>query len=280
MRIRVIGSAAGKPTPRPFCDCRVCRHATRHGGKNVRTRTHAHLFLDGDVGAEPRYAIDLSPDLPSQMVRGGFRLTRLEHLLVTHAHADHLFVDGLRWRPSIRSAFDDLPVLTVYGSSAVADRILDGGTDLAELRLRFQVIEPGQRFRAGEVDVLALEANEIPAPALNYVVANGGRRALLAWDTAPWPDSTWSQIEGERVDAVFTECTAFGPDLEPGPRHMTFDQVREMRAGLIARGVMSPETPHITVHQGDNGGLTHDEMVELGARHGITPSYDGFELSV
>lgn len=168
----------------------------------------------------------------------------------------------------------------MYGSSAVADAVREGNPDLEALRLRVQVVAPGERFRAGALDVLAIEANEVPAPALNYVVSQDGRRALFAWDTAPWTEAAWSQIEGEQVDAVFTECTTFCSGIEAGPRHLTFDQVREMRARLIEQDIMMEQTPHITVHQGDNGGLTHAEMMELGAGHGVTPSYDGFELTV
>ena len=53
-----------------------------------------------------------------------------------------------------------------------------------------------------------------------------------------------------------------------------------MKEGLSALGCVQEDTPYVTVHVGDNGGLTYAEACELTAPYGITVGYDGLQLEV
>ena len=49
---------------------------------------------------------------------------------------------------------------------------------------------------------------------------------------------------------------------------------------LLPYCCINAKTPFVTVHMGDNGGLTHAEAVAFAAPHGVTVGYDGLELTV
>ena len=279
MRLRLLGSSAGKTVPRPFCRCRVCRLARERGGRNLRTRTGMQIFLDGDEGDEARYHVDLPPDTGHHMVTHRFGMERLEHLLITHPDEDHFDPIYLRNRKIVLSDRDDLLPLTIYGGDTTRAKFDALGLKTEYLKLAFREVRSFERFSAGELEVLSLRASHGPG-CLNYVVSHGGRSVLLAWDTGLWPEETWDAIRGLGLDAVFVECTVLGPVRIEPKGHLDFTAVLHMRRRLMDEGCILPETPYVLVHIGDNGELTHDEAVAFAVPHGIIVGYDGLEVEV
>jgi len=53
-----------------------------------------------------------------------------------------------------------------------------------------------------------------------------------------------------------------------------------MKERLRALGCIQESTPYVTVHIGDNGGLTYAEACDVTKPHGITVGYDGLQLRV
>lgn len=86
MRLTFLGTGTSNGLPVIGCDCSVCRS---DDPRDKRTRTSA-VVHDGDSAI----LIDTSPELRLQSIANG--LKRIDAVLYTHAHADH--VDG----------FDDL----------------------------------------------------------------------------------------------------------------------------------------------------------------------------
>lgn len=275
MRFHILGSAAGKTVPRPFCSCRVCEKARSDGGRDIRTRCSVHLYLNDEPQGRPRYAIDFGPDLSGNLIRFRCSLDRLEHVVFTHKDMDHLNTDLLNIRPSILSDRDALPVLNLYGSDSVQATI-EKACDLEKLRAVFHRVEPFTTFEAGELTVDTLLGNHGPGTVLNHVVRYAGRSALLAWDTGWWSEETWKAVEGMRFDTVISECTHLGPaEADRESRHLNFATLLEMRSRLIDIGCITRETPWATLHIGDNGGLTYDEAVDFAHPQGVTVGYDG-----
>ena len=280
MRFHVLGSAAGKTVPRPFCSCRVCQKARRDGGRDIRTRCCVLLYLDDEPRSRPRYAIDFGPDLGSNLIRHSVSLERLEHVIFTHGDGDHLDTDLLKIKPSILSDQSLLPTLHLYGSDTVEQSIA-AACDLATMGAVFHRVEPFSTFDAGELSSTTLLANHGPGTCLNHIIEHGGKTALLAWDTGWWPDETWEAVSGRMFDAILSECTILGPsDVDKEQRHLNFATLVELRTRLIDLGCATATTPWATLHIGDNGGLTYDEAVALARPHGITVGYDGMWVEV
>jgi len=88
MQFIVLGSGTSTGVPVPGCECSVCRSSDP---LNSRLRTSAALRLDdGRV-----ILFDTSTDLRQQALR--FAIGRVDAVLYTHAHADHILgLDDLR----------------------------------------------------------------------------------------------------------------------------------------------------------------------------------------
>ncbi|MEX0885156.1 MAG: MBL fold metallo-hydrolase [Phycisphaeraceae bacterium] len=94
-----LGTGTSAGVPMIGCDCAVCRS---DDPRDQRTRPSALVrypsrpSASGEADAEPRQLlIDTTPDMRLQAVRE--RINRIDGVLYTHAHADHIFgIDDLR----------------------------------------------------------------------------------------------------------------------------------------------------------------------------------------
>jgi phosphoribosyl 1,2-cyclic phosphate phosphodiesterase len=85
--LTVLGSGTSMGVPTLGCDCAVCHSSDPH---DRRTRPSIMLEYDGKV-----VLIDTTPDFYTQAVREN--ITRVDAVLYTHTHADHILgIDDLR----------------------------------------------------------------------------------------------------------------------------------------------------------------------------------------
>jgi phosphoribosyl 1,2-cyclic phosphate phosphodiesterase len=85
-----LGTGTSMGVPTLGCTCAVCRDAVTPGSKNRRTRPSIRLDYNGHT-----VLIDTGPDFHAQAIRE--RLTRVDAVLYTHHHADHILgMDDLR----------------------------------------------------------------------------------------------------------------------------------------------------------------------------------------
>lgn len=85
--LTVLGSGTSMGVPTIGCDCRVC---TSSDPRDHRTRPSVLLEYDGR-----HVLIDTTPDFRQQAIRE--RISKLDAVLYTHAHADHILgLDDLR----------------------------------------------------------------------------------------------------------------------------------------------------------------------------------------
>ncbi|HLY92499.1 MAG TPA: MBL fold metallo-hydrolase [Candidatus Angelobacter sp.] len=85
--LTVLGSGTSMGVPTIGCSCRVCHSSDPH---DHRTRPSVLVEYDGRV-----VLIDTTPDFRQQAIRE--KITRLDAILYTHAHADHILgLDDVR----------------------------------------------------------------------------------------------------------------------------------------------------------------------------------------
>src|SRR5438445_3567118 len=85
--LTVLGSGTSMGVPTLGCDCAVCRSSDP---RDRRTRPSIMLEYGGKV-----VLIDTTPDFYAQAVREN--ITRVDAVLYTHTHADHILgIDDLR----------------------------------------------------------------------------------------------------------------------------------------------------------------------------------------
>ncbi len=109
MKMTFLGTGTSIGVPVIGCACAVCRSPDP---KNRRRRSSVHVEAGG-----LHVQIDTPPDFRDQVLDHG--VTRVDVLLITHAHADHIFgFDDLRCFNTIKGG-----VIPVYGSAITLDEI-------------------------------------------------------------------------------------------------------------------------------------------------------------
>ncbi|MGI9136549.1 MAG: MBL fold metallo-hydrolase, partial [Candidatus Nanopelagicales bacterium] len=150
MRVQLLGTGSADGWPNPFCDCHSCE-AERTDG---RTRMPTSALIDDVI------MIDSGPTAPYNASRGGISLRRVEHLVLTHGHPDHLAPSILLWREWISG----LAMLHVWGPAMAIDLCRDWvGPDSP---IDFHVVSAGDAVtletEIGSFELRAIEANHDP----------------------------------------------------------------------------------------------------------------------
>lgn len=269
MKILFLGTSAAEGVPGLFCGCEVCQIARQRGGKNLRTRSS--IYIDDTL------KIDLPPDTLHHVLTYGLNLSRLQHLLITHTHADHLALHELEYLlPGF--AQRDLP-LKVYGSADLA-RALDCTSETVRAALEVHVLQP---FTASEIDrytvipVLAYHRHD--EQCFNYIVSDGERTMLYMCDTGWYREPTWRYLAGVRLDAVIAECTKAFVDA-PYDTHLGLNEVLQLKERLLMMGTAHAETRWAVTHFSHNGRPLHEELEAFCHPQGIAVAYDGWEMTL
>ena len=284
----VLGSAAAEGIPAFYCNCRVCREAAARGGREIRGRTSYNF---GDV-----LQIDFGPDMLQAFQRFYPRLNGIRHLLITHAHEDHLDPGELWYRARGFSRLPaETPPLVIHGASAAFARIqremaatLTSYRDRARLleraNLAFHEIAPFQTFELPDIGAMVRTFSANHAPDLNamlFLITMGGRTVFIGNDTGVFPKETMDALKAlagkVHVDIFVVDCCgAFLKNWRDG--HMSADVNLELFAELEGMGLFDDKTIKVVNHFSHNGNATHAELCDFFEPKGVVVGYDGLEL--
>lgn len=257
MRLILLGTGTSFGVPQIGCRCRTC---TSTDPKDRRGRTAA--LIEHGAG---RLLIDTPPELRLQLVQA--EVDRLDAVLFTHAHADH--VHGI----------DDLRAFTVrqrgpldaYGSrdtlaelGAKFPYIFDdgikapAGTSKPELNAR--LLTPGVTTRIAGFDVESLALPHGRQEVLAYRI---GKIAYVT-DVKDVPEAARERLRGLDVLVL----SALLP--RPHPLHLSIPEAVAVARSIGARRTFFTHLTHETPH------------AELAASlpAGIAPAYDGLVIEV
>lgn len=243
MEVVVLGTGAADGWPSPFCECLSC--SDQRGRRAVRTPTAA--LLDGAV------LIDAGPAVPSAIARTGRSLRDVHHVLITHAHPDHLdpaLLLWLDWNPTPHPLHVWGPVAVIAGCrdwigprtpvelhEISPGAALDLPTPQGDYRVR--VIAASHEGRTP--DAVAAEA------VLFDVTAPSGARLLYATDTGLLDDM--EPFRDAAYDVIMLEET-FGDHVDHGTGHLDLATLPVMLDRLERVGARTPHTRVIAVHLG------------------------------
>lgn len=265
MDVVLLGSGAADGWPNPFCTCGSCRDAADRG--TVRGQTSA--LVDGTL------LLDCGSGVPAQAVRLGHSLAAVRHVLVTHAHVDHLGPQALLFR-----SWTSAGPLDVVGPAAALDecRPWIGPDD----PVRLVPVAAGDEVVLGEHRVRVLPAAHRVMPdgdaVLYDVTAPDGARLLWACDTGPWPDDGYAAVAGARFDAVLLEQT-HGRRTDLGDGHLHLGTFGDVLARLRDVGAVDDRTLVRAVHLGHHN-PPEPELAAALALLGAAPGRDGERLAV
>ncbi len=238
MRLTFLGTGTSMGVPVIGCRCAVCRS---DDPRNRRLRTSALV----ETGALT-LLIDAGPDLRQQAL--GVGLTRLDAVLLTHAHADHVAgLDDLR-----PLNFAQQRAIPVYGSretlAAVRERFAyafaepDGSTRPS---LDLIACDPAEPFFIGPVAVRPLDIQHGSWTITGFRI---GRLGYVT-DASAVPPASREQLR----DLDVLVLNALRPT--PHPTHFSLDEAVALAEELRPRRTLLVHMNHEVDHETCNARL-------------------------
>ena len=250
----ILGCGTSTGVPLISCKCSVCR--SRHP-RNQRLRASVYVSYRGKC-----FLVDTSTDLRQQALR--YRLKRIDAVLYTHPHADHLHgIDELR---SFNYAQRER--IPVYGNAWT----------VAELDLKFPYIFKPGPSEGGGVPQLDLHQFDASAPTIRaaevpivpIALMHGSQecvgfrfdRVAYITDCSYIPDTSLDRLKDLAV--LVLDCLR----LAPHGTHFNLDQALEVVEKLKPRRT-------VLTHLGHD--FDYPKWVKKLPK-GVTLAYDGLKL--
>lgn len=243
MRVTFLGTGTSAGVPVIACDCATCRS---DDPRDKRWRPSLALTFEDGTSV----LVDASPDLRAQALR--FRLARVDAILLTHAHADHVLgLDDVRIY-NFRQGGE----IPCYGAGRTLarvrrtfDYVFDPATPLGGGLPRLALREVAGPFSLGGATVIPVPLLHGALPVLGFRI---GAFAYLT-DCNAIPDVSWPLLGGLDVlvlDALrhkahrthFTVEQAVGAARRIGARrtfftHMTHDLPHAATCDALPAGI-------------------------------------------
>ena len=269
MKIRILGTAAAEGWPALFCGCDACRKARELGGKNIRCR--ASILVNDTI------KIDLNPDSLHQALVNGLDFSRLEHLLITHSHADHFAPAELAYLADPFAHNRAANPLNIWCSPDVASIIRSHYPDLSRLGAEIHEVTPFESVSLSGLTVTPVTAiHKADELCLNWILGDLGHAVLYASDTGLYESPSWDFLAGVKFDLVVSECThGYNGQYRT---HMSVPDVLEMRRKLEDMGSLNEGCPFVLTHFSHNSLLLHDELQARAGEEGLIVAYDGMQI--
>ena len=252
MEVVFLGTGTSHGVPVIGCDCTVCQSKNK---KDIRTRTSVIIKLNKKV-----LLIDAGPELRMQLLRE--KIKHVDHLLLTHAHSDHIAgIDDCRiFSERTKNHFN------IYGPA----------TALNSIRARFDyafkktqegggkpklVLHPKkERFKIDDIVITPIPAWHGRVRVFGYRIGNF---AYLT-DVSAIPKSSYSLLE--KLDVLVLD--ALRPDKHP--THFSLTEAIEEAKKIKAKRTFFTHICHLLAHQKTNEQLPRP----------LKLAYDGLKLSL
>ncbi len=130
-----------------------------------------------------RFMVDCGEGTQRQLLNSGLGFRRLEHILLTHPHLDHIL--GLAGILSTLGQWETIERMAIYGGKNTLDRVEDliyrivfrGGRPPIQLDL--VEIQPGIILKAEDFDVVAFPVQHRGPDCFGYIFQEHSRRPFL-----------------------------------------------------------------------------------------------------
>lgn len=267
LELTFLGTGTSAGVPMIGCDCEVCRS---NDPRDQRTRPSVLVRYPEPEAAEEtplrHVLIDTTPDLREQALR--HELHRLDAVLYTHAHADHVLgLDELRRFNAVMQA-----PLNIYAEPEVIQRLHTMFSYVFEphknanpsfvaslIGHALEVASPLELFGARWTPIRLMHGR---LPVLGFRVDWMGRSIAYCTDCSRVPPASFPLLEG--LDVLVIDALRY----RHHPTHMTVDQALEVIASV------EPGEAYLTHITHD---VRHSELESRLPEHVHVP-YDGMTV--
>jgi len=220
MELIILGSGGAIPTPRPFCQCIICKKARKLG--EPYKRNSSSLFIQ-DINT----VIDCGEDISDSLNRRDVK--KIDNLFITHWHPDHTF--GLR--PILQANLDfkkDKPYrkINLYipkkTFEVLKEKIpaIDYFINVQKLAA-LHLIEDGDKIKIGDISISVVGYKGKQSDTYAYLIEGKNKKVLYApCDTISFDNYK----DYKNLDLLINECGLFTDD----PTEISFgDLINRLR---------------------------------------------------
>jgi phosphoribosyl 1,2-cyclic phosphate phosphodiesterase len=256
MLVTVLGSGTSHGVPVIGCPCAVCTSADP---KNKRFRPS--ILVTTDAGAN--LLVDTPPEMRMQFLAN--HISRLNAILYTHSHADHIFgLDDIR-SFNLRQRIK-MPIYLEPDVEADIRRVYsyifkDGPVGGGKPEVTLNTIAPGEPLTLGGVTILPLRVYHGKLPVLAFKF---GPAFAYVTDVSRIPDETWPHLQ--HLDLLILDAVR----VEPHETHFHLAAALDVVAALKPKRTLLTHLSHDYDHATTNRELPP----------GVELAYDGQTVEV
>lgn len=218
-----LGTGTSAGVPMIACECPVCRS---DDPRDQRSRASVLVRYRDETGRLRQFLIDASPEMRTQVIR--HRIDRLDGVLFTHSHADHIFgIDDLRRFNAVMRA-----PLDIFAEADVMDRLRSMFSYIFEphknvnqsfvAALIPHVVVAGETLQLFGATWTPLRLLHGRLPIVGYRVDHGGKSIAYCTDVSSVPPQTFPLLND--LDVLVIDALRY----RHHPTHMTVDQALDV----------------------------------------------------
>jgi phosphoribosyl 1,2-cyclic phosphate phosphodiesterase len=203
MELIILGSGGAMPTPKPFCQCTVCKKARRLG--EPYKRNGSSLFIK-DINA----VIDCGEDIADSLNRRDIK--KIDNLFLTHWHPDHTF--GLR--PILQANLNwdthksNRPI-NIYIPKKTFEVLIEKFSAIdyfinVQKAGTLHLVDDGDKFKIGDMEISVVGYKGKESDTYAYLIESNNKKVLYSpCDTINF--EKYKNFKG--LDLLINECGLF-----------------------------------------------------------------------
>ncbi|MCQ2586216.1 MAG: MBL fold metallo-hydrolase [Treponema sp.] len=287
MKLTFLGTGTSHGIPVIACDCPVCESSDE---RDKRLRTSV-LISDKDTNI----LIDCGPEFRIQALK--FNIKKIDSVLLTHSHADHLHgIDDLRVFACLRSKDDPkkmtMEPLNIYANgSTIKDfkarfdylfkPVLQGGGRALVKLNNTSEFTPENPLKIGNMEIFPVPMLHGTLETNGYVIRKEKQVFAYLTDVSKMPGSSIELLQSiGKIDHLIID----GLRIRPHSTHFSFSEALEVADKINPRHTWLTHLCHETSHENCinfiKEHLSSYPNLEKTKKNGgtVSPAFDGLIL--